>query len=74
MASKPDYIAYAVEGEKDDVQWTRIGAAWTTKGDGVSILLRALPINGRIVLRVPKDEDDSPRDNRQSSPDTRRTR
>jgi len=58
MGEKPTYTAYAVEGEGDSAQWTRIGAGWKTRGEGVNIILRAVPINGRIVLRVPKPEDE----------------
>ena len=39
--------------------WTRIGAAWPHKdGKGLNLVLSALPINGRLVLReyTPDDE------------------
>jgi hypothetical protein len=56
---KPTLIAYTVkdrgEGQKDI--WTRIGAAWPHgSGNGLSIQLDALPIDGRIVLTEPKAE------------------
>jgi hypothetical protein len=49
---KPTLIAYTVkdrgEGQKDI--WTRIGAAWPHgSGNGLSIQLDALPMDGRIV-------------------------
>ncbi len=53
---KPDLIAYTVrdrEGGKGF--WYRIGAAWENKdGGGFNVKLEALPVNGRIVLRLPK--------------------
>jgi hypothetical protein len=47
------------EGEGNDVFWTRIGSAWPHKdGKGLNLVLSALPINGRLVLReyTPDDE------------------
>ena len=59
MSKKPTLIAYTVksrEGQK--AIWTRIGAAWShDSGNGMSIQLEALPIDGRIVLTEPKAED-----------------
>jgi hypothetical protein len=37
---------------------TNIGAAFMHQdGDGFNIVLQALPINGKIVLRLPKTDD-----------------
>jgi hypothetical protein len=59
MSKKPTLIAYSVkdrEGQK--AIWTRIGAAWPHgTGNGLSIQLDALPIDGRIVLTEPKADD-----------------
>jgi len=55
---KPTLIAYTVKdrGEGKDI-WTRIGAAWPhSSGNGLSIQLDALPLDGRIVLTEPKAE------------------
>ena len=58
---QPSYTAYTVskrEG-KDDF-WIAIGAAFMHQGgDGYNIVLQALPIDGKIVLRLPKTQDDS---------------
>lgn len=52
---KPAFIAYAVTGEGKQAFWTRIGSAWTHQnGEGFNIELNALPVNGRIVLMLPK--------------------
>ena len=57
MAGKPTHIAYAVRNfEKDgkqDSDWLRIGAAWSHKdGKGFDVNLDALPVGGRVVLRM----------------------
>jgi hypothetical protein len=54
-ASKsPSHVAYQVrdrEGRKGF--WTRIGAAWAhADGKGFSIQIDAVPLDGRITLRV----------------------
>lgn len=54
---KPAFIAYAVTGEGKQAFWTRIGSAWPHQGgEGFNIDLNALPVNGRIVLMLPKAE------------------
>lgn len=51
---KPDFIAYdvrEVEGRKEAV-WNAVGAVWFHKdGKGADVLLHAIPLTGRIVLR-----------------------
>ncbi|MGE3916370.1 MAG: hypothetical protein AB7F78_11795 [Hyphomicrobiaceae bacterium] len=52
--SQPNLYAYAVEdaprGKKS--YWTRIGRLFTHKDNkGFDVVLNALPINGRIVIR-----------------------
>lgn len=38
--------------------WTRVGVAFPTKdGTGLSIVLNALPTNGRLVVLPSKDEE-----------------
>ena len=52
--AQPSYRAYTVIKRKgQDDFWLPIGAAF----DGHNIVLQALPIDGRVVLRVPKDDD-----------------
>jgi hypothetical protein len=37
--------------------WTKIGAAFPHKdGEGLSVELKAFPINGRLVILPPKDD------------------
>jgi hypothetical protein len=53
--SRPSLYAYAVTGEGEQAFWTRIGSAFAHRsGEGFSIELNALPVNGRIVLMPPK--------------------
>ncbi len=62
--NKPTYLVYAVKnrGRNQKAIWTRIGAAWPHKGgNGFSIELEALPVDGRLVLTPPK-ADENPAD------------
>ena len=57
----PSHVAYQVrdrEGQKGF--WTRIGAAWKHKdGEGFNLQLDLVPVaGGRIVLRVPNDDQE----------------
>ena len=52
--SKPAYRVYTVEDREDtdDAFWTQIGAAFAhADKKGMNIILRALPLDGRLVLR-----------------------
>jgi hypothetical protein len=55
---QPSYTAYTVvKREGQDDFWLNIGAAFMHQdGDGYNIVLQALPINGKIVLRLPKSD------------------
>jgi hypothetical protein len=57
---EPIYQAYTVvKREGQDDFWLNIGAAFMHQdGDGYNIILQALPINGKIVLRPPKAQSD----------------
>ena len=51
--SKPTHVLYSVQGEGENSHWTRIGAAWAhNDGKGFSIQIDAVPLDGRITLRV----------------------
>lgn len=56
----PSHIAYQVrdrEGKK--AIWTRIGSAWAhADGNGFNIQVEAVPLDGRISLRVATDRKD----------------
>ena len=57
---KPTYRLHRVLGDGDAASWTPIGAAWPHKdGKGFSIILDAMPIHGRIAMRLsPLDATD----------------
>lgn len=57
MANDPVLIAYTVKDRTADrpAVWHRIGAAFPhDKGAGLTVILNALPRDGRIVLVEPK--------------------
>jgi hypothetical protein len=56
---QPAFTAYAVtkRGDGQDDWWTPIGAAFEHKdGHGFNIVLQSIPLDGKIVLRLPKDD------------------
>ncbi len=58
---QPAFTAFAVSkrGEGQDDWWNPIGAAFPHQdGKGYNIVLQAMPLNGKIVLRPPKEEAD----------------
>jgi hypothetical protein len=65
MAKKPELIAYQVKNieGRDKAIWTRIGAAFAHEsGEGFSVVLDALPLDGRITLIEPKAGDEADTD------------
>ena len=60
--NKPSHIAYQVRDGKgnDKGFWTRIGVAWTSRDEkGFVIQLNAMPLDGKIVLRVAEAKDNA---------------
>lgn len=52
----PGLIAYTVRQSAEKSYWDRIGAAFPHKdGAGFDLVLDALPVNGRVTLRVPAE-------------------
>lgn len=52
-ARKPTHRLYRVLGDGNSAIWTPIGAAWPNKdGRGFNISCDAVPLTGRIVMRV----------------------
>jgi hypothetical protein len=60
-AKTPTYFAYTVRDAREEGQkgfWTRIGAFFAHEdGEGGTLLLEVLPLDGRVVLRAPKTDD-----------------
>jgi len=63
-AQQPTYQAYTVvKREGQDDFWLNIGAAWMHQdGEGFNVILQALPIDGKIVLRPPKVQGEQPQE------------
>jgi hypothetical protein len=57
-SKSPSHYVYRVRDRKGQKPiWTQIGAAWPQKdGKGLSVQLHAVPLDGRITLRVPSEE------------------
>lgn len=62
---RPAFDAYVVDGDGKEAFWSKIGAAWPHEdGKGYNIQLTAIPVNGRIALRLPREKaqgDDKPK-------------
>lgn len=57
----PDFLAWHVTQKGEKSYWTKLGAAWKHKdGNGFSIQLEAVPIDCRIVLRQPLEDQAEP--------------
>jgi hypothetical protein len=65
---QPNYTAFTVvRREGQDDFWIAIGAAFRhSDGDGYNVVLQALPIDGKIVLRIPKAERAATEQDRQT--------
>ena len=53
VGAKPTHRLYNVNGDGDGAIWTPIGAAWPNRdGRGFNLSYDAVPLTGRIVLRL----------------------
>jgi hypothetical protein len=58
--AQPDFIAYSLVSTKDKNKdyWHRLGAAFKqAKSGGYNLQLNSLPLDGRIVLMPPKQDE-----------------
>jgi len=54
---KPALIAYQVRNKGEEGFWTKVGVAFqNADGKGYSLLLDAVPLDGRIILRTPTEK------------------
>lgn len=54
---RPAFDAYVVDGDGKEAFWSKIGAAWPHEdGKGYNVQLTAIPVNGRIALRLPREK------------------
>ena len=61
MTNDPVLIAYTVKRSKKANRpiWTRIGRAYPhDTGAGLTVILDSIPLDGRVVLLEPDDDDD----------------
>lgn len=57
--TKPSHIAYQVKESGEKSFWVRVGCAWAhADGAGFSLYLDAVPLDGRIQLRVATEKKD----------------
>src|SRR3546814_15919652 len=57
--NRPSHRLFTVNGEGDNARWTDIGVAWATRdGKGFTLNLNALPLNGRVVMRINDAKDE----------------
>ncbi len=58
---QPTHRLYTVKGEGKNARWIEIGAAWANRdGEGFSIRLDVVPLDGHIVMRAPKAKEGGP--------------
>jgi len=64
--SKIHRVAYAVrdiEAKPGEAQpksrWTRVGVTFLNRDDSETVVLDAIPVNGRLVLQAPKDAEEA---------------
>jgi len=64
-SKRPSHIAFHVRGGEDaKAYFNRIGSAFPHKdGEGYNILLDALPVDGKVVLRTPQERLEDQRSN-----------
>jgi len=54
---RPAFDAYVVDGDGKEAFWSKIGAAWPHEdGKGYNLQLTAIPVNGRVALRLPREK------------------
>ena len=57
---KPTHRLYRVVGDGNSAIWTPIGAAWPNKdGKGFSLSCDAVPLQGRLLLRLITERDNA---------------
>ncbi|MFH0861591.1 MAG: hypothetical protein V1875_01040 [Candidatus Altiarchaeota archaeon] len=54
----PDYVASTVVNDKESGKdrWTQIGVAFKNQ-DSITVLVDAVPVNGKVILRQPKKKE-----------------
>ncbi len=59
--TKPTYTAFTVRERGDNKPfWLGIGSAWINADGSLNVSLDAIPLDGKLCLRVRKDKDAEP--------------
>jgi hypothetical protein len=54
---RPDFVVSTVTSTENGDRWREIGVGFANeKGDTITVLLDALPVSGKLVLRQPKPQ------------------
>jgi len=51
---RPDYSVSTVTSTENGDRWRDIGVAFASEGGTITVLLDALPVSGKLVLRAPQ--------------------
>ena len=72
---QPTHRAYSViKREGQDDFWLNIGLAFPHKdGKGLNVVLQAFPLDGKIVLREPSDDEPEQQDDTRANDRARRS-
>lgn len=54
---RPEYTVSTVVGTENGDRWREIGVGFTSDKGSITVLLDALPVSGKLVLRPPKAQD-----------------
>lgn len=66
MIERKAVFTVADRGEGKKPFWVRIGTAFTNKDGSLSVLLDALPVNGKLQIREEQQRDEAAPDRRQA--------
>lgn len=69
MSNRPWSVASPIEGKDKKTFWARVGSAFQRDDGGFNIVLNALPINGKISVFPPQDQQQPARGQRQRDDD-----
>jgi hypothetical protein len=67
--TKPSHTCFTIRyrGETNRPFWARIGSGWTNRDGSLNLTLDALPIDGKITLRLRKDNENDGADDAPAS-------
>ncbi len=63
MSNSKRYEVFNIieKGEGQKSFWMRIGVAFTNRDGSLDVRLDALPLNGRLQIREPRERDERPK-------------